>query len=261
MITLTDQMGNDVQVVSLPQRIISLVPSQTELLFDLGLGERVIGITKFCVHPEAWHRDKIRVGGTKNLNLDLIRSLNPDLIIGNKEENSLEDIESLRQEYPVYMSDIFNLRDALAMIQDAGKLTGTEELAIPMIRNIESDFTQFPVLQGSVLYLIWAHPFMAAGNATFIGDMIRRLGLINVIDSMEGRYVTLDESEIARLKPDYIFLSTEPFPFKREHEITLGKLVPSKIVSVDGEMFSWYGSRMQLMRPYFTELSQHLTGN
>ena len=95
MIEREDQMLRTIQVPSHPHRIISLVPSQTELLYDLGLGDRVVGITKFCVHPEAWFRTKPRVGGTKKVDIDKVRALKPDLIIGNKEENERKDIEAL----------------------------------------------------------------------------------------------------------------------------------------------------------------------
>ena len=101
-----DQTGQIVFIKDGPQRIISLVPSQTELLADLGLDQEVIGITKFCVHPNHWLKTKTRVGGTKQLDIELIRSLKPDLIIGNKEENVREQVEELRTEFPTWISDV-----------------------------------------------------------------------------------------------------------------------------------------------------------
>src|SRR5579863_4514221 len=115
MIT-TDQLGTRLDIKIPPERIISLVPSQTELLFDLGLEEQIVGVTRFCVHPAEKVAMKVKVGGTKRFDFEKIASLNPDLIIGNKEENYLEGIEALRKEYPVWMSDIFTLKDALDMI-------------------------------------------------------------------------------------------------------------------------------------------------
>jgi ABC-type Fe3+-hydroxamate transport system substrate-binding protein len=109
MSSLTDQMHRTVQVPAAPQRIVSLVPSQTELLYDLGLGERVVGITKFCIHPETWFKTKHRIGGTKKVDMDKVRALKPDLIIGNKEENDRNDIQTLEKEFPVWMSDIRDL--------------------------------------------------------------------------------------------------------------------------------------------------------
>jgi len=122
-------MGRKVDAPVHPQRIISLVPSQTELLFDLGLGDRVVGITKFCVHPEVWFRTKPRVGGTKKVDLEKVRKLEPDLIIGNKEENERADIDALAAEFPVWMSDVRHLESALDMIHRIGMITGTVDQA------------------------------------------------------------------------------------------------------------------------------------
>src|ERR1700741_3198050 len=106
-----DQTGRKISIPQIPQRIISLVPSQTELLFDLGLDKEVVGITKFCVHPPEWFQTKTRVGGTKQLKIDLIKQLQPDLIIANKEENVKEQIEELEKHFPVWISDVNNLED------------------------------------------------------------------------------------------------------------------------------------------------------
>ena len=99
-------MGVHIELKSAPRRIVSLVPSQTELLYDLGLEDRVVGITKFCVHPDYWRKTKKIIGGTKNFDFDTIRSLQPDLILGNKEENYQQGIAELKKEFPVWMSDI-----------------------------------------------------------------------------------------------------------------------------------------------------------
>lgn len=254
-------MNQTIRLEKTPERIVSLVPSQTELLYDLGLGDRVVGITKFCIHPDTWFKSKTRVGGTKNLNHDIIASLKPDLIIGNKEENSETDILKLKTDYPVYMSDIFTVDDALRMIADIGYLTAKEAAAEAMVNRIKPDFETFPRVSGTVLYFIWADPFMAVGNNTFIGDILKRIGLTNVITGDEERYVALTNEQIISLNPDYILLSSEPFPFKEIHAAALSKISPAKIHLVDGEMFSWYGSRMHLMKPYFTDLCLQLKGN
>ena len=115
-------MNRTIRLGATPRRIVSLVPSQTELLYDLGLEERVVGITKFCIHPKEWYRSKVRIGGTKNVNFDKVKTLRPDLIIGNKEENFKEDIEALEEIAPVWMSDIFTLDDSLEMINQLGSV-------------------------------------------------------------------------------------------------------------------------------------------
>jgi len=261
MIELKDQMNRTIRLENFPERIVSLVPSQTELLFDLGLSEKVVGITKFCIHPNKWFKNKQRIGGTKNLNLETIKTLKPDLIIGNKEENSQADIVELERLFPVYMSDIFTVDDALKMIADVGYMTNRKTKTDELIFQLTLDFNTLPKSSGTVLYLIWADPFMAVGNNTFIGDVIHKLGLTNVLNQPETRYIELTKEEISTLHPDYIFLSSEPFPFQENHAKELRKLSKAKIHFTDGELFSWYGSRMLKMKDYFTLIQNRLKDN
>jgi ABC-type Fe3+-hydroxamate transport system substrate-binding protein len=252
--TVTDQMGRSVEVSNLPKRIVSLVPSQTELLHDLGLGDRVIGITKFCIHPEEWFRSKERVGGTKKLNLDRIRALNPDLIIGNKEENSQKDIEKLQSEFPVWMSDIFNLNDSINMIRQIGELINSEKEALRLCSEIKKAFDSLPTsydIKPSVLYLIWKKPMIAAGKHTFINAMLEKAGFTNCIVDEDGRYPEVD----SQLNPDIVFLSSEPYPFGERDLHEIQENYPhSKLILVDGEIFSWYGSRLRFAPTYFSNL-------
>ncbi|MBL7950448.1 MAG: ABC transporter substrate-binding protein [Flavobacteriales bacterium] len=253
----TDQMGRKVDVPSHPKRIVSLVPSQTELLYDLGLGERVVGITKFCVHPETWFKTKHRVGGTKKVDLEKVRALKPDLIIGNKEENDRKDIEALEKEFPVWMSDIRDLVDALEMIRVIGELTGTGDRANELHVRIENGFRALIPIEPklTVAYLIWREPFMAAGEGTFAGNMLQRCGLINVFDEGDARYPEITPQELAESDPDIILLSSEPYPFKEEHIADINMICPGTPVRmVDGELFSWYGSRLIQAPSYFQRL-------
>jgi len=180
--TFIDQLGNQIDLPFPPRRIISLVPSQTELLADLDLSNKVVGITKFCIHPESWQKSKTIVGGTKNLRFDIIESLKPDLIIGNKEENRQEDIERLKSFYPVWMSDIVTLNDAFAMIQQVGDMSDTSQKADEIsnqIKNAFSELEKFPPLR--TLYLIWQNPWMGAAQGTFIHEMMMLAGLKNCL--------------------------------------------------------------------------------
>lgn len=240
-----------------PKRIISLVPSQTELLFVLGLSEEVIGITKFCIHPSEWFHTKTRIGGTKTVNIELVKSLKPDLIIANKEENTKEDIEQLRLIAPLWMSDIFTLEDALAMIQSIGDLTGKEANALSLINQISANFSQLPKLDNHPLkkgaYFIWRDPYMVAGKNTFIDDMLKYCGLENC--TFEERYPFWDSTN--EIVPEIILLSSEPYPFKQKHIEELEEMYPdAKVLLVDGELFSWYGSRLIHSPNYFTELKK-----
>lgn len=260
LVKFTDQTGREVNISSVPQRIISVVPSQTELLFDLGLHDQIAGITKFCIHPEEMFRTKPRVGGTKQLHIEKIKELNPDLIIANKEENTKEQLEELIQLYPVWISDIKNLDDALNMIKSVGELTGTEKAADEILLNIKLKFQELElkITQNvSVAYLIWQKPFMVAGGDTFINDMMKRAGLINVFQT-QNRYPETTIEELNELKPDIILLSSEPFPFKDKHRQEMEKTCTgSTVLLVDGEMFSWYGSRLLKAADYLQSFTQH----
>lgn len=242
-----------------PKRIVSLVPSQTELLFDLGLDEETVGITKFCVHPKEWFRGKTRVGGTKTINIDKITALQPDLIIANKEENVKEQIEALSEIAPVWVSDIHDLQGALDMIQTIGKLTDRYEKAEIITRLIQHRFDNLnhPAKKGlNTLYLIWRRPWMSIGSDTFIHHIMHRAGLKNVCKNL-ARYPELTNEEIVKLNPELVLLSSEPYPFKEKHIAELQQLLPdAKIVLADGEMFSWYGSRLLHAPVYLEELLQ-----
>lgn len=241
------------------------MPSQTELLYDLGLRDEVVGITKFCIHPNEWFRSKTRVGGTKKVDLKKIKQLNPDLIIGNKEENDKEQIEELMKDYPVWMSDIYTLKDALNMIIQIGELVGKQKEATLLKLKIESQFLSISELASSTpliktAYFIWRKPYMVAGNNTFINDMLSCCGFINVFATNDfARYPEINSEQIAKANPEIILLSSEPYPFKEKHIQEFQILCPNaKIMIVDGELFSWYGSRLLHTPSYFEKLRTDL---
>jgi len=261
-----DQTGRMVQIPFPPTRIISLVPSQTEWLYDLGLEEEVIGITRFCVHPREWFHTKTRVGGTKQLHLEKIRQLQPDLILANKEENEKIQLEELMQEFPVWISDIYTLTDALDMMQMVGRMTNRESKAIKIIHQITIAFDRLQEYISSlkadysprVAYFIWYNPWMVAAGGTFIDDMLQRCRLQNAFAHLT-RYPQITESDIQRADPDIILLSSEPFPFKPKHQQLLQTILPyAKYYFVDGEMFAWYGSRLLLAADYFRKLTEKI---
>ncbi len=261
--SFTDQMGREVTFDFPPKRIISLVPSQTELLFDLGLDEELIGLTKFCIHPIEKFAGRIKVGGTKKLNIDLIKDLKPDLIIGNKEENTQNDIEQLSEYFPVWMSDIFTLADAKITIAQIGELVNRAPEADYLNHLITAGFNDLQSLalqhhiDKKVAYLIWRKPYMAAGKDTFIDDVLMLNGMTNVIT--ESRYPELNLAELQALNPNLILLSSEPYPFGLKHITEIQSAIPkAKIMLVDGEMFSWYGSRLVKAVQYFFEFQKEL---
>ena len=248
-----------VDVASAPKRIISIVPSQTELLFDLGLDQEIIGLTKFCVHPADKVKRKSKIGGTKSLNINQIKKLNPDLIVGNKEENEKDQIEELAENFPVWMSNISNLDDAVDMIQKVGQIVDREEKAIQIASAITTSFNNLTIKASSlrVAYLIWRKPYIVAGQGTFINDMLKRCGLNNAFEM--DRYPEVFPGQIVDANPNLVFLSSEPYPFTDRHLTEFQALVPdADIQLVDGEFFSWYGSRLLQAPEYFKQLISSL---
>lgn len=243
-----------------PQKIISLVPSQTELLYYFGLDKEVIGITKFCVHPQEWFKNKTRVGGTKSVNIDLIKKLQPDLIIANKEENVKEQIEEIAKQFNVWVTDVNNLEDALLMIKDVGELTNKNNEAATLITQIKAGFSQINKKDKNILstYLIWQKPYMTIGGDTFINDMMKYCGFKNAFEN-RTRYPEINLNELRDSDCQLVLLSSEPYPFKQKHIDELKDILPDKkIILVDGEMFSWYGNRLLLAPGYFNNLLKSL---
>lgn len=257
MASFTDQCGRTINISKPPQRIISLVPSLTELLFDLGLDNEVAGITKFCVHPQEWFRNKTRVGGTKNVNIEKVKSLQPDLIIANKEENVKEQVELLETIAPVWISDINNVASALEMIENMGEITAATHQSTFIKKKIEENFSLLQVSNTKLktAYLIWREPYMTVGGDTFIHDMMSKCGFENVFAGMT-RYPAIELTELSSANCQLVLLSSEPYPFKEKHIDEIKKYLPdTAIILVNGEMFSWYGSRMLHAADYFKKLA------
>lgn len=241
--TFVDQLKREVFISDKPIRIVSLVPSITDFLHYLELENEVVGITKFCILPKAWYDSKQRVGGTKTINLNAIDDLKPDLIIGNKEENTKEDIQKLSNKYPVWMSDVNSFEDAVDMMYKLGEVLCKKKECSLLVNSISASFNEFMDIGNpkSVLYFIWHKPDYVVGSSTYINSILHKLGFVN--HCQKARYPILDELSLN--SPDYVFLSSEPFPFSSRHENYFKHKFPnSKIIYVKGEMFSWYGSYM-----------------
>ncbi len=256
-----DQLHREISLSNRPQRIISLVPSQTEVLVALGLEDSIVGVTKFCVHPEHIRKENTIVGGTKKVNYDVIDVLKPDIILCNKEENTQAIVEVLSQKYPVHVSDINTMKQALEMIRQYGEIFEKEEKSSTLITRIKLEeqwFLDFIADKPKkrVAYFIWKKPWMVAGDNTFTNVMLRINGFINVFED-SSRYPEVSEEELAgRVKDlDLILLSSEPFPFSEKHVDEVQKIYKNvKVILVDGEYFSWYGSRLIDAFSYFKTL-------
>ncbi len=261
-----DQLQRRVILPSLPSRIVSLVPSQTELLFRLGLEDQVVGITKFCTHPDAWYRTKTRVGGTKTVDPEKVAALRPDLIIAGKEENIKEQVEGLAEHFPVWISDVSNYEEALSMIESVGAITGRVDRSQELIRSIQREMDSLQQQRATttgkfkkrVAYLIWNDPFMAAGGDTYISDMLAKAGFENIY-AEQTRYPIVTLKDLEAHHCELLLLSSEPYPFTEVHAASLSEELPNtNVVVVDGVPFSWYGGQLEGAPAYFLQLHRQL---
>ena len=252
-----DQIGRKLEFNEIPQRIVSLVPSQTELLVDLGLRERIVGITAFCVHPPDLLDQIMTVGGTKKVNYRKIERLSPEIILCNLEENTKEMVEELEKIAPVHVSDVSDIDAALNLIKTYGEIFQVELAANSLIQQIRTKISNFsPKLPGlKVIYLIWKNPYMVAGSGTFIDCMLQFNGWENLIEIKRYPKITLEEIE--NLEPDLLLLSTEPYAFSEENLSEFKNI--SKVRIVDGEAFSWFGSRILKALSYFEDVQDSIS--
>ena len=257
--SLTDQIGRKISLDQLPDRIVCLNPSQTETLVALGLETSLVGVTKFCVHPSHLRKTKKVVGGTKKVSYEKIRALKPDIILCNKEENTQEMVRELEREYCVHVADVRSFSDALEMIHQYGVLFRCEDKATSLIAQIQALYQDFEGFiknktVKNVAYMIWKDPWMGVGTDTFIHKMLELNGFTNIFAN-QNRYPTFRLEDLQAMEVDTILLSSEPYPFSQTHKNELQQLLPeTEILLVDGEYFSWYGSRLLGAFPYFKSL-------
>jgi len=255
---LIDQIGQNHTFNSVPNRIVSLVPSITEFLYDLGLKDRLVGCTKFCLHPVGLKQSITQIGGTKKVNIDRIKELGPDIIIANKEENTKEDVEKIKEVCPVWVTDIATMEDSFEMMRSLGQVFHKQEKVNLIVRNTEEVIGTSITSSHSVVYLIWRKPYMTIGGDTYISNVMERFGFYNSFNS-RNRYPEVSIQDIHDVQPDHIFLSSEPFPFKQKHLEELQKeLGIDSIHLVNGEFFSWYGTRIMNSKNYINELMASL---
>ncbi|WP_111706717.1 ABC transporter substrate-binding protein [Lutibacter citreus] len=264
MKTIKDQIGREIVLKSIPKRIVSLVPSQTELLCDLALENEIVGITNFCVHPFHLKSTKPIVGGTKKVDYEKIKELKPDFILCNKEENSYEMLPELEKIAPTYFSDVNTINDSIDLILHLGSFLNRRTESDNLAHKIEyklADFKQFIMDKPSrrVAYFIWAEPWMVAGNDTYINEMLKLNKFENIYDHM-SRYPKIVINNIRHDgDPEVLIFSSEPYKFEDKHAMEIGSFTNRSItVFADGEMFSWPGARMLLAFDYFKELHKKL---
>jgi ABC-type Fe3+-hydroxamate transport system substrate-binding protein len=255
-VQVIDDLGFKVDLESPPARIVSLVPSWTETLFALGLGERVVGVTKFCVAPAERVASIRKVGGTKNPDLRAIAALAPDLIIANAEENRREDVERMRaQGYPVLITYPRTVPGAVESLLKIGRAAGCEAEADAMAREItrtvsevEADVGVWAKLRLRAFCPIWKKPWMAFNADTYANDVLRMMGFSNVYAAVGERYPATTLDQAIELRPDVVLLPDEPYEFSDKDVDELRAVLPPglarRVLIISGRDLHWYGVHM-----------------
>ena len=255
-VQVIDDLGFKVDLESPPARIVSLVPSWTETLFALGLGERVVGATKFCVEPAERVESLRKVGGTKNPDLRTIATLAPDLVIANAEENRREDVERMRsQRFPVLVTYPRTVPAAVESLLRIGRVAGCEAEADAMAREItrtvsevEADVGVWAKLRLRAFCPIWKKPWMAFNADTYAHDVLRMMGFNNVYAASGKRYPATTLDEAIELRPDVVLLPDEPYEFSDKDVDELRTVLPPglarRVLTVSGRDLHWYGVHM-----------------
>ncbi len=258
--TVEDDLGREVTFEFPPRCVVSLCPSLTETLFALGLNAEVVGRTSYCIHPAERVRNVATVGGTKDVDIDRVRTLKPDLIIAAKEENPQDTVETLAGTFPVYVVDVADFEDALRAIAALGDLTDRTAAAAVLAGSIRTAFADLhPRTTHRVAYLVWRDPYMAVGADTYICSVLAKCGCANVCAHLTDRYPEVTIEMLRGFAPQWVLLPSEPFPFDDTHVAELApQLAPARVMCVDGEMFSWYGSRMLAAAEYLKRFAAEL---
>jgi ABC-type Fe3+-hydroxamate transport system substrate-binding protein len=251
------------------RRIVSLVPSTTELLCALGLADALVGVTVYCVEPREVVRGKIRVGGEKDPDLEAIRRLAPDLVVANIEENRREDVEALRAAgIEVFITYPRSVVESFAMIRELGAATGAAPAAARLLAELEPLHTAVRErLAGRratpCFYPIWREPWMTIGHDTYIHDLLATCGGANVFAD-RSRYPTISLDDVAARAPEVVLLPDEPFRFRRAHlrDFEAYPAMPAvrhgRLRLVDGKRFSWHGPRLAEALRTVPEMLGHL---
>lgn len=230
---------------NIPERIVSLCPSMTETLIDLGVAERLVGVTRYCIHPKTVVEDLPKVGGTKNPDLDAIRAAKPDLVFVNAEENRREDYEALAADLDVDVSMprfVQEVPDELRRVgRRIGKEAEAEERAVQLERRLsELDQARTPF---TFAYLIWRKPWMTVSGDTYISDLFARAGGTNVYGEATQRYPETTLEELRAKAPRLVLLPDEPYPFDEGHRKQLASVLESRVERVSGDDCCWHGVR------------------
>lgn len=232
-------------------KIVSLVPSLTKTICDLGLRDQIAGITNFCVDPPDLYRQVQRVGGTKDPNLALLTQIAPTHVLANEEENRAVDLDYIKSRFNTLVTFPKSPQDVPQLLSSMGKFLGKACEAQRLAKRVQESMDTAKVnctlsqnLGRRFIYLIWRDPWMAAGRDTYISRFLELLGFHNVVD-LPGRYPIVDHKILSSEMVDVVFLSSEPWPFRRRDADFLRKDLGhmcAKLRWIDGKALSWYGT-------------------
>lgn len=257
-----DDLGRKCIIDKIPQRIISLCPSITETLCDLGLSDKIIACTDYCIHPTEVVKDFDRVGGPKNISKEKITGLSPEIIFAVKEENEPKCIEKISKKIPTYVFDINSINDGIDLIRKIGLIFEVQNKSFFFVDKIQNGYKNLPKINSNkkCLYLVWKDPYIAVGGGTFIGSVLFQINLRNCLRNSEKRYPKININLLNDF--DLLILPSEPYSFSENDIEGLKNIYPVKqIITVDGEMFSWYGTHQLKAISYLQELVAKLNQN
>ena len=235
---LKDVLGRELKFDGPPKRVVSLVPSLTETLFDLGAGDDVAGITDFCIFPPGLALP--RVGGTKNPRVDEIRVLGPDLVHMNLEENLRRHAEEIERFAPVFVSEPKSVEDVALLIEQLGELHHRRERARELAAEIREQIRAVPARTFTFACAIWKDPWMWCGGDTYVSRLVEAAGGSNVLGDRE-RYPNASPEEVLAQRPDVVFLPDEPYLFTEDDAASIKG--PRVIGPFAGHLFTWHGTR------------------
>jgi ABC-type Fe3+-hydroxamate transport system substrate-binding protein len=241
-----DHLGTTGRLRRPPRRIVSLCPSLTETLVMLGAGDRLVGRTRYCTQPTGRVEHAAIVGGVHDINQEAIDRLAPDLVLVSREENQREPVEALAARRPVLVADVTSVDAATRLVGDLGALTGTMAEAERLVNVITESFAALEPIDPPLrtVCLVWKQPLMAVSARTYIGDLLRRSGLLNLLPSGGASYPIVTMDELAAARPDVLLLPNEPYAFGETDALEFQRSLPqTRSFLVDGQMLAWYGGR------------------
>ncbi len=249
---LIDPCGHLVKCNQPAKRIVSLVPSITETLFEIGGGSQVVGVSSYCTDPVDLIQFLPKLGGPKNPDLELIDSLNPDLILLNREENRIEHYCYLSERYPVYVSDVRRISDVPDLLRHLGFLTGcdskAEVFALRIAKTLFTAHDSTDMHNYRAVALVWNSPLMTANGDTYLADWLSRAGVVNPFFDRVERYPIVSLESVAQENPEFIIFPSEPYCWSNSEINSMVERLAeygccTKPIKIEGKSLIWYGFR------------------